>query len=341
MTPYELTKRLRLGWNLGNTLDAPHGETTWGNPLTTAEMFRKLHDFGFETVRIPVSWHLHADEDFRVDRAFMDRVSEIVDYAYSEGLYVILNIHHDDVMFQPTAEGAENGKKYLSAIWGQVAARFKNYGERLILQGMNEPRMLRTKYEWHLDLREQVCRDAIEYINQFNQVFVDTVRASEGINKVRWLLVPSYAAAPHLTWIQAFRLPEDPAKKLMVSLHSYNPVELCLMPNPAVTRFTEQGENELVQTFETVRKRFIDAGVPAIFDEIGIVDKANPEDRYRWAKFFVSKGRENGVAAVWWDNGGKDFRLFDRRNLKIFDSARCVMRGLNDGVSDGFRLNID
>ncbi len=340
MTPYELTEKLRLGWNLGNTLDAPPGETAWGNPVTTPEIFKKLYSLGFRTVRIPVSWHRHMDENHEIEPEFMNRVNEIVDYAYSLGMFILLNVHHDDRMFQPTDEGVEKGKIYLSTVWKQVAARFKDYGERLILQGMNEPRMLRSKYEWHLDFHEKICRDALEYINQFNQVFVETVRAGGGENETRPLLLPSYAAAPQHTWIDGFRLPDDPAKNLIVSVHSYNPVELCLMPNPDVTRFTEQGERELTFAFEAIRKRFIDAGIPAIFDEMGMVDKQNPDDRYRWSKFFVSKGRENGIASVWWDNGGRDFRLLDRRTLEVYDSAKCVMRGLNDGVGDGFELDI-
>lgn len=339
-TPYELAGKLRLGWNLGNTFDAPRGETSWGSPVTRPEIFKRLHSLGFETVRIPVSWHLHTDENLTVSPEFMDRVNEVVDYAYNEGMYVILNIHHDDRMFQPTAEGAEAGKSYLAAIWRQIALRFSDYGDRLIMQGMNEPRMLRSPYEWHLKFRDPVCLEAMEHINEFNQVFTDTVRQSGGNNALRWLLVPSYAAAPQHTWIDHFRLPDDPAKKLIVSVHSYNPVQLCLMANPAVTHFDELGERELVFAFDKLKKRFVDSGVPVLFDEMGMLDKNNPDDRYRWAKFFTEKAREYGTAAVWWDNGGHDFRLFDRRALKIYETSECVLRGLNEGIGDGFMPEI-
>ena len=34
-TEKELIEAMGLGWNLGNTLDAPEGETSWGQPETT------------------------------------------------------------------------------------------------------------------------------------------------------------------------------------------------------------------------------------------------------------------------------------------------------------------
>ena len=58
-TPASLIADMKIGWNLGNTLDAPNGETTWHNPVTTKEMIDKIKELGFNTVRVPVSWHNH------------------------------------------------------------------------------------------------------------------------------------------------------------------------------------------------------------------------------------------------------------------------------------------
>ena len=328
-----LMKSMRLGWNLGNTLDAPMGETSWHNPVTTPEMIKKIHDIGFETLRIPTSWHRHVDEDFNIDPAWLDRVNEIVDYAYNDGMYVILNIHHDDRMFQPTAEGFDGGVKYLTAIWSQLAKRFESCGERLIFEGMNEPRMVRHQYEWNLNLTDQLCLDAIEYINRFNQVFVDTVRAADGNNKSRFLMTPSYAAAPHHAFIPAFKLAHDPADRLIVSVHCYAPIPLCLMPNPDVREFTPRGEHALDEIMERLHKCFIANDIPVVIGEMGIWDKGNPEERYKWSKYFVSKAKEHGMVSVWWDNGGHEYKIFDRINCKIYDFCEPVVKGLLEGAS--------
>ena len=328
----ELMSKMRLGWNLGNTLDAPMGETSWHNPVTTREMVLKIHALGFETLRLPTSWHRHMDEEHTVTPEWLDRVNEILDYAYNDGMYVILNTHHDDWMFQPTAEGFENGKRYLSTLWAQLSKRFEAYGERLIFEAMNEPRMVRHKYEWNLNLHDQFCLDAIEYINRYNQIFVDTVRSQGGNNKLRFLMTPSYAAAPHHAFIPAFRVAQDPADRIIVSVHSYAPIELCLMPNPDVREFTEEGERILDHFMGRLHKCFIENGIPVVIGEMGMWDKDNPEERYKWSKYFVSKARELGMVCCWWDNGGREFKLFDRRNCEVYEHCLPVLKGLTEGA---------
>lgn len=331
-TASELIKKLKIGWNFGNTLDAPNGETSWGNPVITAEMIRKIHSLGFETLRLPVSWHRHVDADFNIYPDWLARIAEIINYAYSDGMYVIINIHHDDHLFAPTAEGFEVGKKYIFSIWRQLSERLESFGERLIFESMNEPRMLRHKYEWNLNLKEKVCLDAVEYINRYNQIFVDTVRSAGGYNKTRFLMTPSYAAAPRHTYIPAFRLADDPTDRIVISVHSYEPVDLCLLPEREETVFDKASEAVLERTFSGLKKRFTDNSVPVVIGEMGMIDKHNPDDRRRWSEFFVKKARESGMAALWWDNGLRDFRLFDRRNLCIYDGSKPVYEGLFKGL---------
>lgn len=335
----DLIQKMYLGWNLGNTLDAPQGETAWHNPKTTPEMIKKIHELGFKTLRIPISWHRHVDKDVNIEPKFIERVNEVVDYAYNEGMYVIINIHHDDVRFQPTRDGFEDGKHYIKRIWEQVAEHFKDYGERLIFEAMNEPRMIRHQYEWNLNLRDPLCLAALDYINEYNQLFVDLIRASGGFNPERFLMTPSYCAAPHHAFIPAFKIPSDPADKIVISVHSYSPIELCLMPNPDVREFNDRSEHELDGILQRLAKRFTENGVPVVIGEIGIWDKNNPEERYKWAKYFVGKAKELGMACVWWDNGGREFKLLDRRNCEVYDFCEPVMKGLLEGADRSIVLD--
>ena len=331
-TSLSLMRGMRLGWNLGNTFDAPAGETSWGNPVTTREMLTKIHSLGFNAVRIPVSWHRHTDPDFTIHKDWLERVAEAVSYAYDDGMYVIINIHHDDRMFQPTAEGFEGGKIYIKRIWEQLCERFEGFGDRLIFEALNEPRMLKHKYEWNLKPDDEECLSAVEYINRYDQLFVDTVRSSGGNNKTRFIMTPSYAAAPHHAFMPAFRVASDPADRLIISVHSYAPVGLCLLEDPAVNRFDERGEKDLLYMFSKLRESFIDKNIPVIIGEMGVIDKQNPDDRRRWAEFFVGNALKNEMVPIWWDNGGRDFRLFDRRNLGIYEESACVFEGLLAGA---------
>ena len=75
-----LVEDMKIGWNMGNTLDAPDGETSWGQPEITPELIKSVKELGFKTIRLPVSWGKHTvDEDYTIDSAFLDRVQEVVE----------------------------------------------------------------------------------------------------------------------------------------------------------------------------------------------------------------------------------------------------------------------
>ena len=106
-------KNMGLGWNLGNTLDANNqsitdpsndsfwgqqdlsSETCWGQYLTKPELMKMMKEAGFGAIRVPVTWYNHMDKDGNVDAAWMKRVREVVDYVIDQGLYCIINVHHD------------------------------------------------------------------------------------------------------------------------------------------------------------------------------------------------------------------------------------------------------
>lgn len=87
VSPMDLVKEMKIGWNLGNTLDATSSkigvnvEMAWGNPKTTQEMIDTVIDQGFNVIRIPVSWggQMGGAPTYNVLPAWMDRVQEVVD----------------------------------------------------------------------------------------------------------------------------------------------------------------------------------------------------------------------------------------------------------------------
>ena len=141
--PIALCKSITIGWNLGNSLDATgngyNSETSWGNPVVTKELIDAVREAGFDAVRIPTTWFNHSDSDLNVDDAWFERVHEVVDYAYNEGMYVILNVHHEN-WNDPYEDSYKEASKKLKNLWKQIANEFKDYGRRLIFEGMNEPR---------------------------------------------------------------------------------------------------------------------------------------------------------------------------------------------------------
>ncbi|MCM1119159.1 MAG: glycoside hydrolase family 5 protein [bacterium] len=318
ISPMDLVGEMKIGWNLGNTLDAvssqkgPETETAWGNPVTTQEMIDAVIDQGFNVIRIPITWESHMGDapDYEVWPAWMDRVQEVVDYAYGRGVYVIINIHHEEWHF-PSEENKDAASSQLKALWTAIAERFRDYDEHLLFEGMNEPRKKGTSVEWNGGDKE-----GQDVVNYYNQVFVDAVRATGGNNTIRNLMVPGYAASADDGALRAIVLPED--EHLIVSVHAYTPYDFAL--NTAGKSTWDNDTAGIAHLLALVNELFIRKGVPVIIGEFGAMNKDNEEERVQWAEYYVSKAREYGVPCIWWDNNafdgdGETFGLFDRRKL--------------------------
>lgn len=323
ITAWELVSELKIGWNLGNTLDATGtglaSETVWGNPLTKYEMFTVVKDMGFNAVRIPTTWYNHTDADGTIDPEWMARVREVVDYAYDQGLYVILNSHHEEWLF-PSYEKEDELVERVYGMWVQIATAFEGYSERLIFEGLNEPRMKGTALEWTGGDEEGWA-----VVNSLNKAFVEAVRSTGGNNALRCLMVTPYAASSEAKAYQALVLPED-GDKLIVSIHGYIPYTMALSDTGSGTfvsvrdgRYTRDIDNTLKGLDET----FLQNGIPVILGETGARNKDNTEDRVLWADYYFGSAAEYGIPCFWWDNGavaggGELFGILNRRELEWF-----------------------
>ena len=340
MTAIEFAAEMKIGWNLGNTFDAPLGETAWGNPVTTKELLLKVKELGFETIRIPISWgkHVSPAPEYAIDEGFLNRVDAVVNDALDAGLHVIINSHHDNEIYMPTPENSQQAKAYLTAIWTQIGNHFINAPYSLVFETMNEPRVVGTSYEWGIDYKNPDCMAAVEVVNELNQAALDAIRSTGGKNADRFVMISPYAAAPGSAVASSFRLPEDSVDgKLMVSVHSYTPYSFALDIHSDDTDFGRKDENEIRSILKSVNHRFVEKGIPVVIGETGCLNKSNPEDRYAWAKTFVSAAREYGIPCIWWDNGQingsqENFGLIDRKSVSVYEQSQTVYQGLMDGL---------
>lgn len=339
MTGEDLMKDMKIGWNLGNTFDAPQGEMSWGNPATTPELLQYVKELGFSTIRIPITWSSHTDgaPGYTIDETWMNRIDTVVNQALDAGLYVIINSHHDNGVYYPAPENETAAKEYLTAVWTQVAEHFKDADYHLIFQTMNEPRVEGSAYEWWVDTGNEACMAAVEVVNVLNQTAVDAIRATGGRNEDRFIIVSPYAANATAATLSNFRLPEDPAGKLIVSVHAYTPYDLCLSMDETKNTFTRAGKSDIKSFMAGVSRKYVQKGIPVIIDEMGIIWKDNPEDRQEWAKTYVSLAKEYGMVCIWWDNGSttagtESFGIVNRRRLCVYDQSQSVYQGLMEGL---------
>lgn len=320
---FELFSNMTVGWNLGNTFDAIgagnslSSETYWGNPRTTKEMIDAISEQGFNTVRIPVSWgeHVGAAPEYRINEEWLDRVEEVVDYCLENGMYVILDTHHEtDSWFSLKDEDLERTKAELGAIWTQLAERFQDCDSHLLFEGMNEPRIPGSANEWSGGTaKERVA------VNTLNQVFVEAVRAVGGNNDDRCLILCTYGHNASASAMRELKIPDDP--NIAVAVHLYTPYFFTFDAGEySVDIWDGSMQSELTSTLEQIDILLLRMGVPVIVTEFGAVNKGNTEEVVKWIEDYLGAMNEYGLKCVWWDNGvytgsGELFGIFDRRNL--------------------------
>lgn len=319
------------GWNLGNAFDAwaaktPANElsleTSWCGAKTTKELIKTVKNAGFKTIRIPVSWHNHVDKDYNISSEWLSRVKEVVDWCLAEDLYVIINIHHDNdkndyAYYRPSKAEKNQSVKYIKSIWTQVANTFKSYDDRLVFQGMNEPRLTGSKnYEWwyNKDNVPDEVKEALELINLYNQTFVDTVRGTGGKNASRYLLIVGYAAnyGDLGTLSPYFKMPEDSVKnRLIADAHYYG---ISVRESPKV--------------IDGLYEAYTSKGIPAVITEYGLNENGykysdNTDIAVQRMGDFYAYAREHGISVIVWDNnyGGKGIsnghKFIDRKTATV------------------------
>ncbi len=324
---WQMAERLGIGWNMGNHFDAHNngvsGETFWGNPKATQATFTKVKAAGFNTVRIPVTWMGHIGEapEYKIEEAWLDRVAEVVGYAEAAGLNAIINMHHDggdskywlDIKTAATNPAVQTQiLEQISAMWGQIADKFKDKGDFLIFEAFNEIH----DGGWGWGANRNDGGKQYQCMNEWNQAFVDAVRASGGENADRILGIPAYCTNVDIS-LESFVMPEDTAKdRLMMSVHCYDPYDYTLAATKnewghtadASKKVSGDNEADLRKVFEKIYTNYISKGIPVYMGEFGCVNRATAREQafqQYYLKYYAKLAKTYGVPSIIWDNGAK------------------------------------
>ncbi len=341
-----LASKLELGWNLGNALECPIGETGWGSAFTTQALIDSVKAAGFNTVRLPVAWFSHSDTITNlIDPTWIARVKTIVDYCMKDGLYVILNAHWDKGWLENRINSSNQTTVNLRqrAYWKQIATTFKAYDEHLLFAGANEP-----------NASDSV---GMSILMSYYQTFVDAVRATGGNNKSRTLVVQGPCTDVEKTDRLMNALPKDRIKnRLMVEVHYYTPYQFCLMEKDATwgKKFFYWGygnhsktdtlrnatwgeEADIDRFFKSMKDKFVHRNIPVILGEFAAYQRQlrSPSDQTlhnasveAFYRQVAKAALENGMTPICWDvNHG----IFDRKSGRIINPL--VVRGMKKGLS--------
>ncbi len=299
MNAMEFTAAMQPGWNLGNTLDATGGETSWGNPKATPELIQKIKDEGFNSIRIPITWGHMMNEENVIDASYLARTKEVINYALDADLLVFVNIHHDSWQWLNAITPDENDANYLKfrAIWEQLAEAYKDYPRAVIFESINEPRFDKeSTYAECLDMMNKAC--------------VEIVRASGGNNTERLIVLPTKDTNSEQKYLDQLygTITEINDPNIIATVHYYGywPFSVNIAGETEFKGISVTDIDGLVSRLKTT---FIDNGIPVIIGEWGLLgfdtalDTVEHGEILKFFEYFCNAVRENGLTTMWWDNG--------------------------------------
>jgi len=360
-----------VGWNLGNQFECsapgqdgesmeigmPEGsikaETAWGNPVVTKNVIKAVKDAGFNAVRIPVRWQCHITDAqaMSIDKAWIARVKEVVDWCLSYDMKAIINTHHDKWLEgRPTNQYKDENNQKLALLWRNIASEFAAYDDRVAFAGTNE---VHIKDNWGKPAAENL---AVQ--NSYNQTFIDAVRATGGNNARRHLIVQTYVCNPDYGLYNGdFIIPTDAAGNglnyMSVEFHYYTPWDYAgeckyYFWGDRYKQYGEtpqENENTMTGFFDRVVSTWANKGLGIVIGEWGVTDHTKDgqadlqhENATYYCRFLVSEARKRGFSTFVWDNnvfgnGQEKFGIFDRKDdMKV--KSEWVLKGIMEGKSD-------
>ena len=338
MSSQQLVTNMRIGWNLGHSLECCFSnvagdtipdvtpkdwqkidETFWGNPAISEKLFWSLTDSGINAVRLPITWREHIDEAGNIEEDWLNRVQQVVDYAYNCGMYVIVTVYHDgandnDAWIRNAVKDYNGTLSRYANLWSQISERFRAYNERLLFESMNEVEFIGSGKD-----------RAYEILNNFNQKFVDTVRNNGGNNIYRHLIVAGYGANITDTCDERFKMPNDIAGRTILSVHYYTPKSFCLAP--IQNYWGNKSEQNWMKTqIESLRTTFVDNGIPVLITEFG-AKGSDAASRVFFSEMLTKLCRDNYISTFLWDDGSE----FDRTSFTWHTPA--LIRALKRATS--------
>ena len=335
----QIVDDMGIGWNLGNSFDCYDESfskktpdeiiTLWGNKIPKKKTFENLKKYGIKTIRFPVTWMNFIDEVGNIDNNWLCRVKEVVNWIIKLNMYCILNIHYDGKIGFWLSKGINSKDKFIN-LWTQIADKFKKFDEHLIFESMND-----------IEFSSSENFDYLALLT-LTQSFVDVVRNSGGKNGDRLLIISGANKDFDATCSLEYKMPIDPSNKLAISIHYYIPNKFVVEPDdnpwtwidgsgnvvitPPLTQWgTYDDYKDMFNDFQTMKRTYLDKGIPIIITEIGVLTEQKKElesiREYIYFEFSLSSDL-SGIMSCLFDNSNKKYgemNFYDRENDKWYD----------------------
>ena len=302
---FELNKKLGKGINMGNMFEAP-SESAWGNPFRD-DYFKRIAELGIHHVRIPIRWDVpertQQTAPYTINKTFLERIKYVVDKAIVEGLYVIINMHHHDELFQ----NPDGVKPRFISQWMQISEYFKSYDQKLLFEVLNEPNTNLVGAKWNL-------------------FFKDALTEIRKTNPTRGVLM-GVAPWGGLSGVPNIEFPDD--NYTILTIHYYDPfnfthqgAEWVANSNPWLgTKWenTQLERNEIISAFAFAQSLAKLKNKPIHVGEFGAYSKADLDSRIKWTNFLARWFESQGFSWAYWE-WSAGFGIFNPTTNQVLNS---------------------
>ena len=290
--------------------------------LFNEEDFKVAKSMGMDVLRLPIDFisMSSGNKNYTIPPLLFQYIDQAVDWAEKHQLYIIIDNHRLNMPATPN-----NIDSILIPLWTQIANHFKDRGDYVIYEILNEPHTIAAN-RWGKIQGDVIS--AIRKIDQRHKIIVG------GVN---------YNSLEDLD-----SLPKYSDNNLIYTFHFYEPYLFTYQTDydlkgvpwpydrgrmPSMPNKISQYGKDLYKNYEKnssmeylaskldkVAAFSIKRNVPVYTGEFGAVWYSNPEDRNRWHRFIVQELNKRNISWTAHQYAGGGFgimfnALFGPRNL--------------------------
>ncbi|GAB5409121.1 MAG: hypothetical protein BalsKO_14860 [Balneolaceae bacterium] len=313
-TAIEIIQEMGPGFNLGNTFDL-NSQSNSNSFNDLAPIIIKYKSAGMKHVRIPATWmdgfsgdHL-ADEEGNINfqhPRFIE-LKRVIDFALEQGLYVVINAHHERE-FKENYNGSDEYDQKFTTLWENIANHFKDYDYHLIFELLNEPEGAFGSWGGEVSPSNS---EGIALTRQLMEVGVEAVRSTGGNNIKRVVFISTNGQGNHSQIDEVYpnldALPRDGEDDyIAIQIHTYDPWPFC----------GQNGDNSAYPGDAVIEKSIRDVaahgrflGVPLNYGEFGVGRDGNQNQRNTalvrgYYRTVVQTALDEGMSTSVWDDRG-------------------------------------
>lgn len=267
-----------------------------GQARFKAEYFKKLHEAGFNNVRINLA-PFRAMTD-ATGRNLKPRWWEVADWAVTNsianGLMPILDCHE----FTAMGQDAEGNKARYLGFWEALSEHFKGAPDSVVFELLNEPNKKMTAEVW-------------------NDYLVQALAIVRRSNPTRTVIIGP-ASWNGISALSSLKLPADD-RNIIVTVHYYLPMSFTHQGAPWAQEYsnktgvtwmgTDAEKAAVAADFDKAVKWARENNRPIFLGEFGAYDKAEMDSRVRYVSHVARTAESLGWSWSYWQFDS-DFVLY-------------------------------